>query len=406
MTEPYKYESHETPHGMELGGTSNAGGAGWTTTKNPVKGLSHMLKFFQEYYTRDDQTAVSLRGIDHQHRPPKWMENKDVAVDGTPLTRDARRQPGYWEHKYAKELAIGQAVATHKAQRRFEYLHSLIGSTNQRMRQLGLKKKLDVEQSKKEALAAFEAEQHEKEFHKSSKQLRRPSASATWDAIVTSIETNRPLAKVAQEYRPKMDFYGLDSFIDSAPSFVWFATKVGMFIGLVIGTGRTASVVNVDAQYLRASGIGILSVLNITVFASVVKWGGNLGLFAAAFIAGDRLVTRGKQLIYPAHDASQRSVANYVGAMSFGLSLIGTMPWWLLNDKRFAFRLAVGGSFIGACLGAVVGTALDRLVSMNLSRLDASNRDIRRFEALMKREALWIEHESKKDPDSARNLLF
>mmetsp|Transcript_63982 Transcript_63982/g.74419 ORF Transcript_63982/g.74419 Transcript_63982/m.74419 type:complete len:410 (-) Transcript_63982:7-1236(-) len=408
----FRTYTSETPRdGTPLTGSSNAGGGSYVSTSNPVDIMGGALHFFREYGSREEASYFNTRGLDHQHKPPKWMEWKDVAVDGTPLTQQERRADGFWEKKYERELAIGTAIANTKLKTRFEQDHSLWGSISSGLRRLGLKEQLSEKHAVRQALQDMEDRGLEETVVASASapgggRGNGPSPSAAWDALIVSVDTNRPLAKVAQEYRPKVDFYGVDPFLDSAPSFIWFSAKIGMFLGLAQGTAKTLSVVNVDAQYLRASGIGILSLLNVTVFASVLKWGGNVGLSSCAFILGDRLATAGKRHLYPEHDATQRSVSNYVCGLSMAFGTVGTLPWWLLNDVRFAVRLGVGAMCIGACLGVFVGSVMDRLVALNIGQLDASNRDMRRFEALMKRERIWMEHLAKKEQDSTKLLLF
>lgn len=406
------YTSETPTDGTPLTGSSNAGGGSYVSSSNPLDLMGTALHFFREYGSRDDTSYFNTRGLDHQHKPPKWMEWKDVAVDGTPLTKEERRAEGYWEKKYERELAIGNAIATTKLKARFEQDHSFWGTISNGLRRFGLREPLSEKQAVKQALRDVDSRDIEDNviLSASSSATRKggkgPSPSAAWDALMVSIDTNRPLAKVAQEYRPKVDFYGVDPFLDSAPSFIWFSAKVGMFLGLMQGTAKTISVVNVDAQYLRASGIGILSLLNVTVFASVLKWGGNVGLASCAFVLGDRLATFGKRHVYPEHDATQRSVANYVSGLSMAFGTVGTLPWWLLNDVRFAVRLGVGAMCVGACLGVFVGSVMDRLVALNIGQLDATNRDMRRFEALMKRERIWLEHLAKKEQDSTKLFVF
>jgi hypothetical protein len=392
-------------------GSSNAGGSSYLSEQNFFKNVANIAGFFREYGDREEASYFNTRGMDYQHKPPNWMEHKDVAVDGTPLSREERRDRSYWERVYEKELAVGAAIAKTRQQQRFEALHSVTGSWNALLRRWKLAEPLSEKQAVRAALNDLNEQEVEENIISGVVDKKRPGGGArgiseAWEALVVSVDSNRPMAKVAREYRPRIDFFGIDPFIDNAPSFIWFCTKIGMYIGLAHGTIKTLSVINVDAQFLRASGVGILSLLNVTVFANVVKWGGNMGLFATAFTIGDRLATMGKKYAYPQHDANQRSVSNYSLGLSMSCATIGTLPWWVLNDVRFAVRLASSGMFIGGCLGVFVGLSMERLVALNLGRLDASPRDLRNFEALMKRESIWKEHLAAKHGDGGSSLWF
>ncbi|CUG91152.1 transmembrane protein, putative [Bodo saltans] len=383
-----------------LTGSANAGGSSFITDQSASSGFFSALNFFREYGGREEHSFFNTRGTDNQHKPPSWMEHKDVSVDGTPLTREQRQAPGYWEKVYEKELAIGEAIAKTKRSKRFEYDNSVMMYANNVLRSLKLAAPLSEQRAIDEKLTELaEAEEYEKVVNSIVDRKNAAGGaniSDAWEALIVSVDSNRPTAKVAREYRPKVDFFGIDPFLDSTPSFIWFSTKIGMYIGMALGTAKTFSVVNVDAQFLRASGVGIVSLLNITVLANVIKWGGNLCLFSTAFCVGDRLAKYTKKFMYPQHDANQRSTINYVAGLSFSCATLGTLPWWVLNDKRFAVRLAASGMFIGGCLGVFVGYAMERLVAMNLGRLDAGARDLRRYEALMRRESIWKEHLAQK----------
>lgn len=394
-------------------GSSNAGGSQYITEQSVSGTAGGVFNFFREYGSREEHSFFNTRGLDNQHKPPKWMEHKDVAVDGTPLTDVQRSASGYWQKVYEKELAIGDAIVKTRQRKRFEAQHSFVGQINNALRYLSLAP--PVSEARAITAKLDEISDNEESDRVVSSIVNRKKGgsdgkvgiSDAWEALIVSMETNRPTARVAREYRPKVDFFGIDPFLDSAPSFIWFCTKIGMYLGLAHGTVKTMSVVNVDAQFLRASGVGIMSLLNITVFANVVKWGGNLCIFSSAFCIGDRLAKYAKRSMYPEHDANQRSTLNYASGLSLSCATIGTLPWWVLNDANFAVRLAASGMFVGGCLGVFVGLAMERLIALNLGRLDASPRDLRRFEALMKREAIWKEHHDKKyASDAASSLWF
>lgn len=423
---------------------SSAGGGEVVSDGTPSTILRDMYNFFKDEGTRRSDGFSMAMGPDLHHRPPAWMEEKNVAVDGTLVTESQlRASPGHWMNKYKRELDVAEAVAEVKKQRRFESEHDVLGSVAWLRRKLGLAVPLDEEYAKQSVEARYRIQDEVRkamqggtsEESKGSsparattvteassrgahplsaspksellfdgdalntavaEEHRKQTLGTAWKVLMESVRTGKPLAKVAQEYRPRVDFYGIDPFLDSAPSLIWFSTKCGIAIGLFQGTMRAFQAINVDVQFLKASGVGVLSILNMSVFASVVKWGGNTAVFASAFCVGDRLTRAVKRRILPPHDAEQRTVAHYVVGLAFSGATVGALPWWMLSDTHLAARLAVSGMFVGGVLGVVVGLTMQRLVALNLSRLDATPRQLRRYEALMRREKEWADKERAK----------
>lgn len=420
---------------------TSAGGGAYEYEGTLSDLVFRVRKFMREEHNRPNYSSTMIIGPDYHTRPPQWLEDKDVAIDGSPLSDLERKNSWHWSNRYRKELDVAEAVQEVKKQRRFEYENDVLGYFARARRYLGLARPLDESDAVRTVEARHKLEEEARwlqehldadgnptdgaassledhpigvlprgespllsELQKNRTQdpedghrkRSRGFLAAPWQALVESVETGKPLAKVANEYRPRVDFYGLDPFLDSAASFVWFSAKCGIAIGLFQGTVKAAQAVNVDVQFLKASGVGVLSILNMSVFASVVKWGGNTTLFAVAFCLGDRLMKRIKQYTLPPHDAQYRSTSNYILGLSFSGAMVGVMPWWVLNDVGLALRMATTGLAVGGALGLVVGISLNQLVALNTSRLDATNRQLRRYEALMRREREWAEQERMK----------
>ncbi|KAG5477828.1 hypothetical protein LSCM1_05130 [Leishmania martiniquensis] len=426
------------------GNTYTSAGGGEVYSDGTLSGLVRTVyEYLLDEHRRPSYSSTMIRGPDLHTRPPAWLEDKNTAIDGSPLTDVERNTPGYWSAKYKKELDVGEAIQEVKRQRRYEQENDLVGFVNRARRYLGLAPHLDEAAARSQVEAGHRLEDEARRLSASTAQghlgdeaahaeetcgapspphpigtLPRNATAeslsntpqprhsehggnverrmggvltAPWSALMKSIETGRPLARVANEYRPRVDYYGLDPFLDSAPSLVWFSTKCGIAIGFAHGTARAIQAMNVDVQFLRASGVGVLSILNMSVFASVVKWGGNAAIFACAFCVGDRLMRRIKLYTLPPHDAQCRSTANYMMGLSFSGAMVGVLPWWVLNDTRLAVRMAASGLALGGALGLMVGLSIQQLVALNTARLDATNRQLRRYEALLARQREWAE---------------
>lgn len=418
--------------------------------------LRSIANFLREEHDRPNHSSTVMVGPDYHSRPPAWLEDKKTAIDGTPLTDiDLSRYPSHWSNKYKKELDVAEAVQEVKKQRRFEADHDIIGSVAKVRRWLGWSVPLDEDYAKRSIEGRHQLEEEARRIaageadaakHSTTADTPAPSAAleaeqlqlrrvgtlprvsidgisnggaevrpkddggrqgvssfltAPWKAMRESVETGKPLATVVNSYHPRVDYYGIEPFLDSAPSLIWLSAKSGIFIGLVHGTLKAIQAMNVDVQFLRASGVGVLSILNMSVFASVVKWCGNTTLFAMAFCVGDRLMTAIKYRLLPAHDAQWRSTSNYVMGLACSGAMIGVLPWWVLSDGRLAARMAASGFAVGAALGLMVGLSMQRMVALNTARLDATSRQLRRYEALMQRERIWAEEEKAKYASAA-----
>ncbi|CAJ1027079.1 hypothetical protein Q4I30_004422 [Leishmania utingensis] len=445
-TDCYKMGKHGIPY-------TSAGG-GEVYSDGTVSGLLRSVyEYLVDEHHRPSYSSTMIRGPDLHTRPPAWLEDKNTAIDGSPLTTVERNAPGYWSVAYKKELEVAEAIQEVKRQRRYEQENDLVGFMNCARRYFGLSPLLDEAAARSHVEARHRLEDEARQLRSSTalgasgdevahaeegcgasssphpigtlprsgtaqsladipqqrsseygeNDVRRTGRvlSAPWLALMESVETGRPLTRVVNEYRPHLDYYGLDPFLDSAPSVVWSSTKCGIAIGLAHGTAKAVQAMNVEVQFLKASGVGVLSILNMSVFASVVKWGGNTAILACAFCVGDRLMRRIKLYTLPPHDAQRRSTSNYVMGLSFSGAMVGVLPWWVLNDTRLAMRMAASGFAIGGALGLIVGLSIQQLVALNTERLDATNRQLRRYEALLARQREWAEQVRSKYTSTA-----
>ncbi|RNC38820.1 hypothetical protein TcCL_NonESM11895 [Trypanosoma cruzi] len=388
----YRPKSQGTPY------TSAGGGEAYF---NPADLWKYVVRYIREEGSRQEASSVIMVGPDYHFRPPQWMEDKNVSIDGTPLTEEERRAPNFWQTKYRQELDVGEAIQEVKRVKRMESKHDIIGSFAWVGRRLGWMEPLDEQFARRKAEARYQ--RLERDFSENDLEntgdrsaVHKVGLSTPWKVFMESVETGQPIAKVANEYRSCVDFYGLDPFLDSSLPLIWFSTKCGMAMGIAQGMVKAIQAMNVDVQFLKASGVGILTILNMSVFAGVVKWGGNCALFSAAFCMGDRLATVIKYRLLPPHDAQKRSTFNYVMGLAMSGGTVGIMPWWILGDLSFSLRLSVLGGFVGGLLGLTVGTVIGRLVVLNTARLEATNRDLRRYEALLRRQRRWADGEREK----------
>jgi hypothetical protein len=451
----YKERQHGIPY-------NSAGGGEVYSDGSFSSYLGEVCNYLADESQRPSLQSAMVIGPDLHTRTPQWLEDKMVAIDGSPLNDLERNDSKHWSNRYRKELDVAEAVQEVKRQRRYEAENDVMGYVARVRRFFGLSMPLDEDYAARHVQARHKLEEearwlqeragakqaagedttHTTSASASASSSSAPSStaedhpigvlprndspllselqrrqhgqegqsdsrkklgffSAPWHALMESAETGKPLTKVVNEYRPRVDFYGLDPFLDSAPSLVWFSAKCGIAIGLFQGTVKAVQAVNVDVQFLKASGVGVLSILNMSVFASVVKWGGNTTIFAIAFCTGDRLMRRIKRHTLPRHDAECRSTSNYVMGLAFSGATVGVLPWWVLNDVGLAARMAATGLAVGGALGLMVGLSLNQLIALNTSRLDATNRQLRRYEALMRREREWAEQERNKYTSSS-----
>jgi len=346
-------------------------------------------RWLREGEERDDESLLGVvwaDSVDGQTRPPKWLERKDRTILGQPVL-PTDWDENYWEVKYAKELHIG---AERFEKKKYEWemeQHDMIGTYRNIMRQLGWwKYDKTSEQLTKEATAEYEKRIAIARSDETQKKL-------DWNNFVAALESDKPLITVAKDYRNVYDCYGVDDCLDSAPSMLWITAKVGAFIGLFQGGFRAVKVMQVDAAFLNASGMGVLSFVNVAVLAGMMKWGGNLFMACGAFLIGDRLVREAKRFSLPPSVEPVRSPANYAVGLAGSFSLAGVLPWWLLNDKAMAARLAVSSGIVGAGFGYCVGLGMQRLIALNLNRLEYNPSQFRAYQGLMKREKAYVEDE-------------
>ncbi|RHW73229.1 hypothetical protein DPX39_040052300 [Trypanosoma brucei equiperdum] len=380
-------------------GTPYTSAGGGEVYFNPSNLLGYVWNYVKDERARGDSSGMGVSGPDLHMRPPQWMEDKNVSIDGTPLTEEELRAPNFWQTKYKRELDIGEAVQEVKRTRRTEATHDIVGSISWLGRKLGWSEPLDEQYARKKVEERYRllgGQDTTGSVVDEATTGQKIGVATPWKVLLESVETGRPVAKVANERRLCVDFYGVDHFFDARLPLIWFTTKCGIAVGIIQGSLKAIQAVNVDVQFLKASGVGILSILNMSVFASVVKWGGNCALFSTAFCFGDSLATSLKYFLLPPHDARQRSILNYSLGFAMSGSTVGILPWWILSDMSLAFRLSVSGAFVGGILGLAVGTVMRRLVILNTTRLEATNRELRRYEALMRRQRCWVEEERLK----------
>ncbi|KAG8345570.1 hypothetical protein ERJ75_000427400 [Trypanosoma vivax] len=383
-------------------GESYSSAGGGEVYFNPIDIFGYFWNYVRDEGARKNSFGLAISGPDLHTRPPRWLEDKNVAIDGTPLTDDERQTRNFWQAKYKRELDIGEAIQEVKQTRRMEESHDIIGSIAWMGRKLGLAEPLSEENARRKVEDRFRRLELERDADdtagedKNMKGRRSIGLGTPWKVLMESLETGKPVVRVANEYRPCVDYYGLDSFLDSRLSLIWFTTKCGIAMGIAQGAFKAVQAVNVDVQFLKASGVGVLSILNMSVFANVVKWGGNCALFASAFSVGDWVATVVKHSLLPSHDARRRSTSNYAVGLAASGATVGILPWWILCDVSYALRMSASGAFVGGLLGVTVGTVIERLVALNTARLDATKRELRRYEAVMQRQRDWVEEERER----------
>jgi hypothetical protein len=349
--------------------------------------------FFGIHFSRPNPKTTGYfiaSSPDHQSRPPVWMESKDVAIDGSPLSVEEKGS-NWFEHKYAKEFYVAEMLDIHRAHEDYYVKHDIPGVYRKFMQRFGFwEPSLTKEQIQERVEKKYEAS--------GGKPLNDgmpiPSAekkALDWNAFVGALEGDKPLILVAQQYRNVHDVYGLDEFLNYSASVLWISFKLGAFIGIMHGGARALRAMHADASYTQAAGLSALGFFNVTVGASFLKWGGNTTICAAGFLLGDRMTTSVKKLTLPEEDWGVRTPINYSVGMGFAFSTVGIMPWWLLNEARMGMRLAVTGMFVGSIVGYGVGRFLDLLVAANLSKVKYTPAEWRHYTALMKRERLTLD---------------
>ena len=406
--------------------------------------LSDFNRAWSEVQVRDSDSIVGARsGPGFQKPPPTWLSrSENVAIDGTKLT--AADKKGSMTDRYKEEFAISETLIQGRQAKFKEATNDYRATYNYIRRLVGLDKQLILTEEQARAAQSTkwntEVEQMERQHSMGGYIRKIPS----WEEITEIVRTHRPLAKVAEEYRPRVDVYGVDPFLDSAQTVVFTATKWGFLLGWAHGGLRgTRSVI---AQYTNifATGMSFLALVNISALVSGVKYGFQGLVLSSAFVIGDRAVRYASTVKSAAYSRYQQPIAalegdvdpstsstyrtyhqdhvrehhliantkvtdnfyvrgplNYVVGLGFALSLVGLAPWWYFRDGRAALRYAISGASLGAGSGLLVGILMERLVALNVERISASNRELRRYEALMKRQKLWHDLEM-----SRRELAF
>lgn len=346
-------------------------------------------KWWRENEERDDESLMGIAwvdAVDGHTRPPKWVEKKDRTISGRPVL-PTDWDENYWEVKYAKELHIGEARYKQKIMDFQMEQHDMIGTYRNIMRQMGWwSYDKSSEDLTKEATKEYEERLVAARTDEKKKQL-------DWNSFITALESDQPLLNVANDYRNVYDCYGVDDCIDSVPSMLWLSTKTGAFIGLFQGGFRAMKVMHVDAAFLNASGMGVLSFANVAIFAGMAKWGGNMFMACSAFLIGDRIVREVKRFSLPENVQPNRTPVNYAVGLAGSFSLAGILPWWILNDKAMGARLAVSSGIVGGAFGYCVGLGMQKLIALNLSRLEYTPSQFRAFQGMMKREKAYVEDE-------------
>ncbi|CCW65961.1 unnamed protein product [Phytomonas sp. Hart1] len=375
----------------------SAGGGEIYYSGTPFGMLQSIFDFLIEENKRVDYSSSAFVGLDAHTRSPLWMEHKNTHIDGTIVPDESiAADPKHWRTKYRKELDIAEAIEEARKQARFESKNDFFAVWGWVRRRFNFSTPPEGAQPTVKVEAPPSAETKKELPLGVLVEKSTGSEGSVWRALMHSVESGKPLAKAAKEYRPRISFYGLDPFLDSSYSLIWFSVKCGVGIGLLQGTMRAVQTIDADIAFLKASGLGVLSILNMSVFAGVVKWSGNMGVLAAAFCIGDRLARGVKRRLLPSHDAERRSQFNYMVGLALSGSTVGIMPWWILNDVKLAGRLAISGAFLGGVLGMGVGLVIQRLVALNISKLDATNRQLRCYEAFIMRQHKWLEQEYQK----------
>jgi hypothetical protein len=381
--------------------TDNPGGTAVVRRPGLAAHMKEGWNYYNEMGKRDSENLLGVSmvdTIDSIQRPPKWIERKDRTVLGYPVLPDDR-DSNYWENKYARELAIGEMRFEKKKENFMLEQHDVIGTYRTVMRYFGL--------MKPEATPDELTEEAEKKFEDRVKEAQEEERKKKldWNAFVAALESDKPLLAVARDYRNVYDCYGLDECLDASASMLWLSFRVGAFIGLCQGGFRAVKVMHVDTSFLKASGIGVMTFANVSMLAGVGKWAGNLTMACAMFLIGDRAVRQAKRLTMPEGAEPQRTPVNYAVGLGMSFGVAGILPWWVLNDAAMGARLAVSSSVVGGALGYVMGLGIQRLIALNLARLDYSPPQFRAYQALMKREKAYVESESARLKRARRTMV-
>lgn len=334
--------------------------------------------------------------IDRQKKVPTWLNsNESIAIDGSPLSTSERADS--YLGRYARELEIGDAIQRNKKAQRHEEMHNIIGGWNNIRRAFGIEKKLklDPKQIEEEYNEKWRREVDEMSEVKASGSFKKSQLS--WSNIMTDLQQHKPVSKMAQSYRPRVDVYGVDDFLDSGLSVVVGCTKWALIVGGISGSFRGTRSLISEMSTILSSGFSFLVMVNFIMVATALKYGMFAFISSSMFVLGDRSAKWAKKLTYrDQREAERRSMPNYVAGFAFSLAPVGFTPYWFFNDVRLGLRYALSGAVVGGLTGLLVSRVVDRLGSVNLQRINASDRELRRYEALLRRQKEWFEIESQR----------
>lgn len=369
--------------------SDNPGGAMVAQRPGFAARASAGLEWWADLKNRESENTMGIQmadSVDGHHRPPNWIEHKDRTILGYPVM-PSDRDENYWEVRYAKELYIGEERFEKKKQKFQLEQHDVVGTIYQIAKAVGI----DVgektnKQLTEDAEKAYEAKMRQVRTDEKKKQL-------DWNAFVTALESDKPLLTVAKDYRNVVDCYGIDECLDNTLGMLWLAFKIGGLVGIAQGGFRSVRALHVDAAFLKATGVGVLTFANVSIFAGFAKWAGNLTVACGMFLLGDRMVREAKRYTLPEQVEPLRTPINYSVGLAGSFGVVGIMPWWILNDKAMGIRLGASSAIVGAAFGYAIGLGMQQLIALNLGRLDYTPSQFRAYQALMKRERTNVEDE-------------
>lgn len=369
--------------------SNNPGGGGVFLQPGVGPAMGSIFGYFKEFYSRKHGMDVGYwvtGGMDKQHDPPMWMEDKNKAIDGATIDA-SQRGTTWWENKYARELTIGELRMKHKDNDFVLEQHDVVGAWRSFMRYMGYyPEALQNEDYQRQGELEYERHMH-------AEKVEREEKSKDWKAFMQeAYETDKPLATIVAKYRNVYDVYGVDEYLDGYAAFMWLMFKIGCFLGVGHGGWRALKLLHVDAHFLQVSGIGVLAFINTSILASCIKWAGNTGLCAGMFLLGDRAVWLGKKTLSPSQDA-KRTPVNYAVGLGCSFGVAGILPWWMLGDVKLGVRYTAASASLGCFVGYFAGLAINNLVALNLGRLKYTDHQFRSYKAMLKVEKLAFDGE-------------
>ena len=335
--------------------------------------------------------------IDRQRRVPTWMSSSEsFAIDGSRLTEEAKEAS--YLGRYKNEFEVGAAITAARRQARSEYTNTLVGQWRSARRKLGLEAPLttDAREIEKGVRQRWEEEVGKMEaLHKSGGV--HSDRQLSWGSLMEDIAERKPLSKIHASYRPRVDVYGIDTLLDNGGSVILGSTKYSAMIGSVIGGVRGSRGLVAEMGTVLSSGISFVVMANFIMLATALKYSIFAFVASTGFVVGDRAARYAKLLTFRERQlAEKRSTSNYVAGFACSLAPIGFTPYWFFSDARLGLRYAATGAFVGGLTGLLVSRVVDRLSSVNLQRINATDRQLRRYEALMRRQQTWCDLESQR----------